>query len=74
MHDMDPDYILTTAHFEGASVRYNKTFPENNVRFFNCSEKDVLIAISGDGELEVSGGKEGINDGEVYVLTAGKIK
>lgn len=74
MHDMDPDYILTTAHFEGASVRFNKVFPENKVRFFNCSQKDVLISISGDGKLEVTGGKEGINDGEVYVLTAGKIK
>jgi hypothetical protein len=74
MHEMDPEYILTTAHFEGASVRYNKVFPENNVRFFNSSESDVLMSIASDGTIEVSGGKEGVNDGEVYVLTAGKIK
>ena len=74
MHEMDPDYILTTAHFEGASVRYNSVFPENKVRFFNSSEKDVLISVTSDGELEVSGGKEGVNDGEVYVLERGKIQ
>ena len=74
MHEMDPDYILTTAHFEGASVRFSTVFPEHRARFFNSANKDVLISISADGELEVSGGKEGVNDGEVYVLTAGKIK
>ena len=74
MHEMDPDYILTTAHFEGASVRFSSVFPEHRARFFNSANKDVLISISADGELEVSGGKEGVNDGEVYVLTAGKIK
>ena len=74
MHEMDPDYILTTAHFEGASVRFSSVFPEHRARFFNSANKDVLISISADGEIEVSGGKEGVNDGEVYVLTAGKIK
>ena len=74
MYEMDPEYILTTAHFEGASVRYNQVFPDNNVRFFNSSDSDVVMSIASDGTIEVSGGKEGVNDGEVYVLTAGKIK
>ena len=74
MHEMDPDYILTTAHFEGASVRFSTVFPEHRARFFNSAKKDVLIAIAADGEIEVTGGKEGVNDGEVYVLTGGKIK
>jgi hypothetical protein len=73
MHEMDPDYILTTAKFEGASVRYNSVFPDNKVRFFNCAEKDVIIEVSGDGALEVSGGLEGVNPGEYYVMTPGKI-
>ncbi len=74
MHEMDPDYILTTAKFEGASVRYASTFPGHKVRFFNCSEKDVIIEVAGDGALEVSGGLEGTNPGEYYVMTSGKIK
>ena len=74
MHEMDPEYILTTAHFEGASVRFNNVFPEHRARFFNASFDDVLISITSSGKIEVSGGKEGVNDGEVYVLTAGKIK
>ena len=74
MHEMDPDYILTTAKFESASVRYNQTFPENKVRFFNCSEKDVIINVASDGALEVTGGFEGKNPGEYYVMTSGKIK
>lgn len=68
MHAMNPDYILTTAHFEGASVRFSKVFPEHKAKFFNCAVKDVLIEISGDGKLEVSGGVQGVNKGEVYVL------
>ena len=74
MHEMDPDYILTTAKFESASVRYNQTFPENNVRFFNCAEKDVIINVAPGGALEVTGGFEGVNPGEYYVMTSGKIK
>lgn len=74
MHEMDPDYILTTAKFEGASVRYAETFPGHKVRFFNCAESDVIIEVTGDGALEVTGGLEGTNPGEYYVMTSGKIK
>lgn len=74
MHEMDPDYILTTTSTEGASVRYSRVFPESRARFFNACNKDVIIEVSEDGGLEVSGGSEGVNTGEYYVLKSGKIK
>lgn len=74
MHEMDPDYILTTTHFESASVRYSEVFPDHRVRFFNSCNEDVIIEVTPCGALEVSGGFEGKNPGEYYVMTSGKIK
>ncbi len=72
MHAMDPEYIITTTSVESASVRYNEVFPENRSRFYNCSERDLIFSVGADGEIEVSGGTEGINRGEYYVMSERK--
>ena len=74
MHAMDPAYILTTTNCESASVRYAEAFPDHKTRFFNCADRDVIIDVAADGALDVSGGFEGVNPGEYYVMTTGKIK
>ena len=74
MHEMNPDYILTTTNCESASVRYAEVFPDHKVRFFNSAESDVIIEVTPGGALEVSGGFEGVNPGEYYIMTSGKIK
>lgn len=68
MHEMDPDYILTTTKIEGASVRFSKVFPEHKAQFLNCAETDLLICIDENGKIDISGGKIGVNTGEYYVL------
>jgi hypothetical protein len=74
MHEMNPEYILTTTHFESASVHYSEVFPDHKSRFFNSCNKDVIIGVAADGTLEVTGGFEGKNPGEYYIMTTGKIK
>ena len=68
VHDLiDPDYILTTTTCEGASVQYQKTFPDFRAEFVNSGNEDVLISVSNDS-MTVEGGKRGVNDGEYFVL------
>ena len=74
MHEMNPDYILTTTNCESASVRYAEVFPDHKTRFFNSADRDVIIEVTGEGALEVAGGFEGVNPGEYYIMTSGKIK
>ncbi len=72
MHAMDPDYIITTTSVESASVRYYSAFPGHKQIFLNCCDTDIILSITEDGVIEVSGGKEGINTGEYHVMSENK--
>ena len=68
IRELDPDYILTTAKDEGASVQYAKTFPDFRAELVNAAKHDVMISLTPDGAMTVEGGKRGVNDGEYFVL------
>ncbi len=72
MHEIDADYMITTTSVESASIRYNEVFPGNRSKFYNSADRDLIFSITAEGVIEVSGGVEGINQGEYYIMSEKK--
>ncbi len=53
MHEIAPEYILTSTRYETASEVYKKAYPESKTVFLNCAERNVYFDILPDGGINI---------------------